>query len=163
MELIEKIKKLKGERNAVILAHNYQLPEVQDIADYVGDSLGLSIQASKTQRRRDSLLRRVFHGGNGKDHIAGKDSADPGSEGRLSHGGHDHGRPAPGAQGPAPRRKVVCYVNTTAEVKAECDLCCTSANAERIVRKHSETTKRSSLCPTSTWPLTLHRGRGASS
>jgi len=71
MELVEAIIKLKKERNAVILAHNYQVPEVQDIADYVGDSLGLSIQAS----------------------------------------------------------------NTTAEVKAQCDICCTSGNAERIVRE----------------------------
>ncbi|NMC92608.1 MAG: quinolinate synthase NadA, partial [Smithella sp.] len=49
MEFIKEIERLKKERNAVILAHNYQIPEVQAIADYVGDSLGLSIQASKTK------------------------------------------------------------------------------------------------------------------
>jgi quinolinate synthase len=49
MSLIEKIQELKKKRNAVILAHNYQIPQVQDIADFVGDSLGLSIEAAKTR------------------------------------------------------------------------------------------------------------------
>src|ERR1700694_4155289 len=76
------IRELARQRNAVILAHNYQVPEVQDVADYVGDSLGLSRQAAATH---------------------------------------------PGAI-------VASYVNTTAEVKALSDYCCTSGNAERVIR-----------------------------
>ena len=135
MELIEKINRLKKERNAVILAHNYQLPEVQDIADYVGDSLGLSIQASQTNADVIVFCGVYFMAETAKilspvktvlipDKNAGCPMADMISAEELRKLKAQH----PGA-------KVLCYVNTTAAVKAECDVCCTSGNAEKIVRE----------------------------
>lgn len=135
MELVERIQKLRRERNAVILAHNYQLPEVQDIADYVGDSLGLSIQAARTPADVIVFCGVHFMAETAKiispektvlipDANAGCPMADMLTAAQLRELKAKH----PGA-------KAICYVNTTAAVKAECDLCCTSANAERIVRK----------------------------
>ena len=135
MELIKEINRLKKERNAVILAHNYQLPEVQDIADYVGDSLGLSIQASKTTADVIVFCGVYFMAETAKilspekivlipDKNAGCPMADMITAEELRNLKAEH----PGA-------KVLCYVNTTAEVKAECDVCCTSGNAEKIVRE----------------------------
>jgi len=134
MELIEKINQLKKERNAVILAHNYQLPEIQDMADYVGDSLGLSIQASKTNADVIVFCGVYFMAETAKilspdktvlipDRNAGCPMADMITAEDLRKLKAEH----PGA-------KVLCYVNTTADVKAECDVCCTSGNAEKIVR-----------------------------
>jgi quinolinate synthase len=135
MEIIEKINRLKKERNAVILAHNYQIPEVQDIADYVGDSLGLSIQASRTSADVIVFCGVYFMAETAKilspakivlipDRNAGCPMADMITAEELRKLKSEH----PGA-------KVLCYVNTTAEVKAECDVCCTSGNAERVVRE----------------------------
>lgn len=135
MEIVEKISHLKKERNAVILAHNYQLPEIQDIADYVGDSLGLSVQASKTNADVIVFCGVYFMAETAKilspgkivlipDRNAGCPMADMITAEELRQLKVKH----PGA-------KVMCYVNTTAEVKAECDVCCTSGNAERVVRE----------------------------
>jgi len=135
VELVEKINRLKKERNAVILAHNYQIPEVQDIADYVGDSLGLSIQASKTTADVIVFCGVYFMAETAKilspsktvlipDKHAGCPMADMITAEELRRLKSKH-----------PKAKVLCYVNTTAEVKAECDVCCTSGNAEKIVRE----------------------------
>ena len=68
------VRELAAERGAVILAHNYQVPEVQDVADYVGDSLGLSQQAARRRGEDDRLLRRALHGRDGLDPVPREDA-----------------------------------------------------------------------------------------
>ncbi len=132
-ELTEKILNLKGTRGAVILAHNYQLGEVQDIADFVGDSLELSQNAARTNAEVIVFCGVQFMAETasilcpGKivllpDIHAGCPMADMITAERL----RQRKRELPGAT-------VVCYINSPAEVKAESDVCCTSANAVRVI------------------------------
>ena len=102
--LQDEVRALAAERGAVILAHNYQLPEIQEVADYVGDSLGLSQQAAAHRRRRDRVLRRALHGRDGLDPVPGEDRAAAGPRRRLLAGRLDHRAAAARLEGQAPRR-----------------------------------------------------------
>jgi quinolinate synthase len=143
--LQQQVRELAAEQGAVILAHNYQLPEIQDVADYVGDSLGLSQQAAAAQSdtivfcgvhfmaETASVLcpdKRVLI----PDLDAGCSLADAITAAQLRDWKAAH-----------PSAIVVMYVNTTAEVKAETDYCCTSGNAvqvvEHIYREHGQDTE----------------------
>ena len=132
-EVSARIAELKARRNAVILAHNYQIGEVQDIADYTGDSLGLSQEAARIDAevivfcgvhfmaetaailspQKTVLLPDLHAGCPMADMISAEELRD--------------------WKARYPGRKVVCYINTTAEVKAESDVCCTSSNAIAVV------------------------------
>ena len=140
------VRALAKERGAVILAHNYQVPEVQEVADFVGDSLGPLAAGRGHRRGDDRLLRRALHGRDGLDPLARRRPCCCPT-------------PTPAARWPTrspppqlrawkakhPGAIVVMYVNTTAEVKAETDYCVTSSNAvavvEHIYREHGEDTE----------------------
>ena len=132
-ELHEEIRALARERDAVVIAHNYQRPEVQDVADYVGDSLGLSRQAAATDASVIVFCGVHFMAETAAilspektvllpDLDAGCSLADSITAEQLREWKAQH----PGAV-------VVSYVNTTAEVKAESDYCCTSGNAKQVI------------------------------
>jgi quinolinate synthase len=131
--LSAEVRALAAERNAVILAHNYQLPEVQDVADHMGDSLGLSREAAATDADAIAFCGVHFMAETASilspekkvlipDLDAGCSLADSIDADQLRAWKAEH----PGAL-------VVMYVNTSAEVKAETDYCCTSSNAVKVV------------------------------
>ncbi|MFH2070990.1 MAG: quinolinate synthase NadA [Elusimicrobiota bacterium] len=132
-EMPEKIAELKKQRKAVILAHNYQLPEIQDIADYLGDSLELSRMAAKT----DAEVV-VFCG----VHFMAETASIICPDKKVLLPDINAGCPLANMITPSdvrklkekyPGRPVVSYVNTSAEVKAETDVACTSANAIKVI------------------------------
>lgn len=135
MSIIEQIKALKRERNAVILAHNYQLPEVQECADYVGDSLGLSMQAAKTDAAMIVFCGVYFMAETAKILSPWKTVITPDPKAGCPMADMITATQLVGLKKQHPGAKVLCYVNTSAEVKAECDVCCTSANAVTVVEK----------------------------
>jgi len=133
MEIIEEIRRLKREKNAIILAHNYQIPNVQDVADYVGDSLGLSIKAGGTDADIIVFCGVFFMAETAKILSPQKKVLIPDNNAGCPMANMINASQLRDLKAKHSRAKVLCYVNTTAEVKAECDLCCTSANAVRMV------------------------------
>jgi quinolinate synthase len=132
-KLLDNIERLKQQHNAIILAHNYQPGEIQDIADFSGDSLGLSIKAAQTEADVIVFCGVQFMAETAAilspqktvllpDKSAGCPMADMITAEQLRKLKQEH-----------PDALVVCYVNSTAEVKAESDYCCTSANAVELV------------------------------
>lgn len=132
-KLKEKISQLKEQKKAIILAHNYQLGEVQDAADFVGDSLELSQKAAQTKAEVIVFCGVHFMAETASilcpdklvllpDLNAGCPMADMITAEKLRQKKKEH-----------PKAAVVCYINSSAAVKAEADVCCTSANAVKIV------------------------------
>lgn len=131
--LLKKIESLKNKRNAVILAHNYQPGEIQDLADFTGDSLALSIKAAQTDAEVIVFCGVKFMAETAAilsplktvllpEKDAGCPLADMVTAEQLDNFKQQH-----------PDALVVCYVNSSAEVKAQSDYCCTSANAVEII------------------------------
>lgn len=132
--LISEINRLKKEKNAVILAHNYQTPEIfHGVADYVGDSLQLAIQASKTDA--DLIVQAGVHfmAETSKLLSPQKTVLIPNMEAGCSLASSITGEDVRLIKAKYPGVPVVTYVNTSADVKAESDICCTSSNAVEIV------------------------------
>ncbi len=133
-KLKDEILKLKKEKDVVILAHNYQIPDVQDVADFTGDSLGLSRQAAKVEQKTILFCGVTFMAETAAiispekkvllpDLEAGCSLSDSITVDELRNWKKQH-----------PNAIVVGYVNTTAEIKAELDYCCTSSNAVNVVK-----------------------------
>ncbi len=131
--LKDEILKLKKEKDVIILAHNYQIPDVQDVADFTGDSLGLSRQAAKVEQKTILFCGVRFMAETAAiispekkvllpDLEAGCSLSDSITVDELRNWKKQH-----------PSAIVVGYVNTTAEIKAELDYCCTSSNAVNVV------------------------------
>lgn len=133
-DLQERIVELKKEKDAIILGHNYQRKEVQEISDFLGDSYGLSVQASKTNAKIIVFCGVDFMAESAKILNPQKVVLHPNLKASCPMAAMVDAKSLRELRAEHPGAPVVSYVNTSAEVKAETDICCTSANAVKIVQ-----------------------------
>jgi quinolinate synthase len=137
-QIIQKIQELKKQRGAVIIAHLYQWPEVQDIADFVGDSLELSRKAKDTDADVIVFCGVWFMAETAKILNPSKVVLIPERDAGCPMADMITVRDVIDLRAAHPDAAVVCYVNSSAEVKAQSDICCTSSNAVRVVESLKE-------------------------
>ena len=138
MDLLREIQKYKELRKAVILAHNYQVPDIQDAADFTGDSLELARKATEVTAEVIVFCGVHFMAETAAILNPGKTVLMPDARAGCPMADMLTGEQLRGFKAAHPGAKVVCYVNSTAEVKAESDCCCTSGNAVDIVRRYGD-------------------------
>lgn len=141
MHVIEKINKLRKEKNAIILAHYYQIPEIQDIADYVGDSLGLAQQAAQTKADMIVFAGVHFMAETAKILNPDKLVVLPDMEAGCSLAASAPEKEFREFLAQYPEHKVISYINCTAAVKTMSDVICTSGNAVQIVESYPKDAK----------------------
>ena len=147
MNYIDEIKKLKKEKNAVILAHYYQTGDIQDIADYTGDSLKLSIEASRTDADIIVFCGVHFMAETAKILSPNKKVLLPVMEAGCPMANMINEIQLAKYKSEHPNTKVLCYVNSTAKVKALSDCCVTSSNAEKIIEHYTKNGEDILYCP----------------
>src|SRR3989339_1531005 len=132
-KLVEEIKRWKKKRGALIIAHNYQIPAIQDVADFVGDSLELSKLAAKSSEKLIVFCGFHFMAESAAIFSPEKTVLIPDLNAGCSLAASIDADELRRWKAKYPKAVVVSYVNTTAEIKAESDYCCTSTNAIRVV------------------------------
>lgn len=134
-DIKSKIRALAKEKNAIILVHNYQVPDVQDVADFIGDSLDLSKKALTAREKVIVFCGVHFMAETAKILAPEKTVLIPDLSARCFMADMIDRKSLIEFKKKYPKAKVVCYINTTADVKAECDAICTSSNAADVVAR----------------------------
>lgn len=136
-KIIKKIKTLKEKNNVLILTHNYQIPDIQDIADFIGDSLDLAMRATKTDAENIVFCGVDFMAESAKILNPEKNVILPDMSAECPMAAMAEVQPLEDMKKKHPDAEVVSYINTTADVKAISDVCCTSSNGTKVVKSVS--------------------------